>query len=231
MACKKDGHGPAAAGARIKSITSDGGSQTYTYDSRGRASKIIVSSYGKIEYTYTDTGIVLKSYDEHDSLWAVGFYKLDAHGRAISYTESDEPYNKFFFSYNADGQQSTFIIVDNTPGRPKDSAAFNYYYANRNLDSMVRVDKNGSVVTRTVEYYDEYYTDKINTTGNENTGAAWLGSSSRNPLKTARDLGKDANGHYPQSTFAYEYDAQGRITREVRSRPGYPDAVINYIYY
>jgi hypothetical protein len=79
--------------------------------------------------------------------------------------------------------------------------------------------------------YDEYFTDVINTQGNENYGMSFLGAGFKNPVKTARDIGSTSTGEYPQTTYLYEYDEDNRIIKQERFLGASAFTPVNYTYY
>lgn len=213
----------------MKMSISDGDTIRYSYDSKGRVVKIENSRFGPAVYVYSDTAIVCNNYDLKDSLEYVQVYKLDANGRAISMKETDDPYQDNSFSYTTGGQLSTYTNVNKEPGMPQDTWTENYSYRNGNLDSIVRTDRKGNMVNSTVDYYDEFYMDRVNTIGNDNMGLGWKGSSSKNPVKMVR-IGGNAGSHVA-STYQYTFDSLGRIISQREIQTGINFPAVNFIYY
>lgn len=236
MACKKDGHGvPAASVPRVRTLTTTNGSsvevKTYSYDNKGRLVLVESSLHGKDMYFYTDTGIIRKMYNQNDTLVYAAVYTLNSRGLTTGYTIKGNTYDNYTSTYNADGQLSDFSDVQTVPGQPKDVWSYHCYYSNGNMDSIVYTDRYDTVVRRDADYYDAYFTDVANTVGNDNFGLGWMGHSSKNPVKVARDLGLDGSGHRLQATFEYQYDSLGRITRQTRIRTGATYPTYSYTYY
>jgi hypothetical protein len=214
VSCKKDHTVPPPPGPKIKTEWSGDDVRTYTYNSKGNVSQIVMSLYGKYDYAYTDTGIVVSFYDTTGAFKGKTIYKLDANGRAASSYNTYAASDKVNYTYTAAGQLLSSTTVRTLPGQPTRIWASSYYYTNNNLDSVTGNYNNGSTVTHSVaSRYDEYYTDKVSTFGNDNFGQAFLGVSSKNPVKAARDIGADSQGNMPQTNYSYEYDAQNNITK------------------
>jgi hypothetical protein len=233
VACKKDAHQdpikPLAP--RIKTVSFDNDLRTYTYDSKGRVTKIVFSLYGRDEYSYTNTAITRTHYDLADTVTSAYVYKLDAKGMAIGFTSTSTPDYIYAMSYTAAGELSTNNEIHSKAGQPDRSWDKTYYYTNNNLDSVATAYNDGTNTSTVKDYFDEYYTDKVNTIGNDNYGQAWLGASSRNALKAARDIGSDNTGFQPQTTYQYEYDSQSRITKQLRFEGSSAFSPIIFTYY
>lgn len=220
MACKKDNH-DASSHPKVPLIRtvfamagSDSDLRTYSYDVQGRVTKIVYRLYGTGYYAYTDTGVVNTFYNLKDSLTGTTVYKLNASGRAISFYESYSPSDAFSSTFNANGQLSTTTEVRTLTGQPVRTWVTSYTYTGRNLDSSIEVYSYNGTSNSSAMYYDEYYTDKTSTIGNDNYGQSWLGGNSANPVKAARDIGS-SGGVYPETTYQYEYDSLGRITKQM----------------
>ncbi|HVU58422.1 MAG TPA: hypothetical protein VHD83_25350 [Puia sp.] len=239
IACKKDNHDatppPVPKIPLIKTVFAMAGSdsdlRTYSYDAQSRVTKIVYSLYGTGRYAYTDTGIVYTFYNLNDSLTSTTVYKQDAHGKAISFLESTSPSDIFTSTFNSDGQLSTSTEVRTLTGQPVRTWATTFHYTNKNLDSSIEVYTYNGTSNASPTYYDDYYTDKISTIGNDNYGQGWLGSGSKNPVKAARDIGTSGGGVYPETTYQYEYDSVGRITKQMHFWGSSQFAPIYFTYY
>jgi hypothetical protein len=187
--------------------------------------------YGKYVYNYTDTGIVINYYDTTSAFKGKTVYKLGANGRAIS-SYSSYSSDQSSYTYNSAGQLAISSSVRTLPGQPTRRWDYSYYYTNSNLDSEIVSYNDGFTTTVSAyAYYDEYYTDKLNTLGNDNYGQAFLGVSSKNPAKVARDIGHDSYGNYPQTNYSFEYDAKNQITKQLHTWGTSSLTPISFTYY
>lgn len=217
---------------KIKTIQANNDLRTYTYDDKGRVIKIVYSLYGRDEYAYTDTGIVINSYDTSNAYKGTEVYKLDGQGRAIQYTESYSPEDVVTFTYNGTGEVLSKVTTRTIPGDPLRIWNTQYYYTSNNLDSIITKFTEGGIPSgSSAEYYDEYFAGITSTITNYNYGQYYLGAQTKGPIKTARDIGETGTGEYPTTTYDYEYDPQGRITVQHHhwNTSSFPD--INFTYY
>ena len=232
-ACKKDDQKAPSPPSipKIRTVSSGNDLRTYTYDSKGRVTRIVYSLYGRDEYAYSGSTVTRKFYDLADTVASTMIYTLDANGRATGYTSPASTYDVITYSYNGDGQLSAYHITRTIVAEPVRNWDYAYHYTNRNLDSIVITYTDGGSPAVSYEYYDEYYTDKISTIGNDNYGQSFLGSGSKNPVKAARDIGHDSQGNYPQTTYQYEFDSLNRITKQLHYWGTSSFAPISFTYY
>ena len=178
---------------------------TYIYNEDGHVSEIRNSAKGAFitGYQYLP-GMILRNY--HDKAGTVGFVdtfflnKTGQIGKAISN-------NKVVASLNHQ-YDSLFHLVKSThlDGTTK-GAYTSYVYLNGNKISYTSFDASGA---ETGKGSYEYYTDRSNTIGNENTGMDFAGSDSKNPEKSNT---YQLKGMAPFSyTSNYHYDGKGRVT-------------------
>ena len=231
--CKKDDQKATSPPSipKIRTVSSGNDLRTYTYDSKGRVSRIVYSLYGRDEYSYSGNTVTRKFYDLADTITSAMVYTLDANGRVAGITSSPSSNDVNAYSYNGDGQLSAYNITRTIPGDPVRIWNYVYHYTSKNLDSIVTTYTDGGGPAFSYTYYDEYYTDKISTIGNDNYGLSFLGSGSKNPVKTARDIGHDSQGYYPQTTYQYEYDSLNRITKQLHHWGSSSFAPISFTYY
>jgi hypothetical protein len=230
--CKKSEDAPPPPPApRIKTVTAGTDVRTFFYDSKGRVTQIVLDQYGKQEFAYADTGVTISSYDLTGALQGKTFYKTGANGLAISATSTFSPSDKIDFSYNAAGQLLTSNVTRTLASQPTRHWDYYYYYSNSNLDSLKVTFSEGSSSNSIMTYYDAYYTDKLNTLGNENYGQPFLGASSKNIIKVARDIGSDNQGNMPSCDYKYEYDATGRITKQMKYEGTSAFMPLSFTYY
>ena len=155
-------------------------SRAYTYDNTGRLTYMFEEQPTAIRrrfYYYTNDSIV---YIDSAS-GGRKVYMLNAQGYAASETHYTSSSQVFTYNYTYDAQ-GHLINLNNTA----------YTWANNNL------------ITRGDGYIYSYYTDKLNTIGNEKEGLRFLGISSRNLIQKI-DVGGIS------ITPTYQFDGLGRI--------------------
>jgi len=235
ISCKKEDHSPTPPPVvvpKVKTVTAGNDIRNFFYDSKGRVIKIGYALYGRGEYAYTDTGIVVSFYDTLNQFQYKQVYKIGADGRALGYINPALFNDQLSYTYTSGGQLLTGTELRTLPGQPVYRWQTQYYYTNSNLDSsIVTLTADGSFGGGSALYYDSYYTDKPNTLGNDNYGQAFLGVSSKNPVKDARDIGHDNLGNYPATNYVYEYDSLNRITKSTEYEGNSGFAPIMYTYY
>jgi YD repeat-containing protein len=216
---------------KIKTESANNDLRTFSYDNMGRLTKIVYSLYGRDEYSYTDTGVVINSYDTTNTYKGKQVYKLDGLGRAIQYTESYSPEDVVTYTYNGSGEVLSKVTTRTIPGDPLRVWNTQYYYTASNLDSVITNFTEGGVPSGTSAlYYDEYFTGITSTITNYNFGQYFLGVQTKGPIKTARDIGETGSGDYPTTTYDYDYDPQGRITVQHHhwNTSSFPDLSFTY---
>ncbi|MHC1778500.1 MAG: hypothetical protein AB9834_24070 [Lentimicrobium sp.] len=158
-------------------------------------SEKIYTSYFKVN----EKGLVTEKYYSFAGKYKF-LYKYDGSGYRI--------YEKFF-SYSSD---TLYEFLEN----------YNYYafiYSDSCLMNEVFYS-NEPNMDHSIHY--TYYTDQINTIGNENFGLGFFGASVKHPVK--KKTLSNHNGTY-EETFAYEYE-NGRIVQKTTDT-----TVIVYTYY
>ncbi|MGE5109192.1 MAG: hypothetical protein ACM3H8_16760 [Sphingobacteriales bacterium] len=205
--------------SRIKTETGSNSSNNYFYDDKGRQIKR-TSSYGlRYEYSYTDTSIVLVTYNATSPI-DTAIYKLDTVTGLVTKWTDVYPGSFDTYTYNSNKQILTDQKTTVYPNNTNTKSEYRYFYnSSNNLDSIVDNHDIGTASSGTYVYhYDEYYTDKINTTGNENFGQLFFGKSSNNLLKTYR-ITNNA-GVTTSYNYDYTFDSQNRVIKEVVTQIG-----------
>ena len=237
LSCRKDhgkpgeGHNPPpAAKIRIKTITSNGITNTYVYDSLDR---LLRSNYGNgqialTDYTYTDTTVADTNSWRDGSREAVQMelFRVGANGLATSekyVVGPTVPSIIYTFTYNSAKQ-----LVEQTVGEegtPPVSRTV-YFYSNGNMDSC----KIYNLLTNQQDggSYFEYYTDQQNTLGNENNGISWLGVGNANLVKKEIEV---EDGATIVNEYTYEFDGQKRAVKSHQTKDGTPFVDKTYTYY
>jgi len=234
FSCKKDNHNtppPPPAIPKIKTEWANNDVRTYSYDDKGRVTKIVYSLYGWDEYAYTDTGVVINHYDTTNTWTYKMLYKLDSKGLAILSTSTTSTSDTSTYAYTTDGYCLTKTVTRTLTAQPLRSWAYHYFYTNNNLDSIIETYTQGASSNSIGTYYDSYFTDKTNTIGNDNFGQSFLGKSSKNPFNAARDIGHTNDGTYPQTNYVYEYDSLSRIIKQTEHEGNSSFTTLNFTYY
>jgi len=76
----------------------------------------------------------------------------------------------------------------------------------------------------------QFYTDKLNTFGNENMGTSFYGKGNKNPIKTESINYYNSMDVFESSgviNYTYEYDTKGRITKQLSDNGYY--SIFTYI--
>lgn len=201
-ACKKDS-GSHWVVPKIRTITTEAGSTTsYYYDSEGRISYTDDGVY-KLEFTYEPSRVIQKITEYASGGIVTSLYELNTEGYASKNGNST-------YSYTPEGYRKSVVNVSG--GSPAQFHQY-YYSASGLLDSVVLLK--GSVWTQTTVY--SYYTDKNETTGNENSGYIFFGKSQPHPVKTVTywrpRQGFPEREVWRTENYSYLYDAVNRIVK------------------
>lgn len=203
---------------KVKTITFQSGDvSNFEYDSQGRLIKI-TGSTSREEYTYTNTTATWKLYQGAVLLDQIN-YTLNAQGMATRLTKQNGETEDY--TYNSNLQRLTEIHSD--------GYKYYYYYTGNNADSIIILDGNSTVRKR---WYFEYDPATNNTIGQSYEGISFIGRDNEKAYRVRRIKHFDANGvlqNTQVNDFAYEKDAQGRITREIMT--GGTSSDHSYTYY
>ena len=196
----------------------------YFYNPDGHVAKIHSSKGNNVTYEYSK-GTILKRYNDVM--------------RGLTFVDT--------MTLNKDGLVDR--LSSNNPGTRQETRKFN---SDRFLVEAKLYDKNGNIsATSGCEYQNgnqvsfvikessrklmnsiiyQYYTDKINTIGNENLGSDFTGVGSKNPVKASTS---HLDGSPPVALYYnYHYDEKERIsTRVMFNKSGKLLDSIAYIYY
>ncbi|MDP4148217.1 MAG: hypothetical protein Q8927_08870 [Bacteroidota bacterium] len=235
-ACKKDNHQPPPPPVpKVKTVSWLNYVYTYTYDNQGRQIRADYNAAGQktyATYTYNDTAVISNYFDTAGKMTYQTIYKLGANGMVAAFYQAGATNDQTVIDYTPQKQLHSKTETRILPGDPNRIWSSLYYYTGANLDSIVETyNQNPPGSPATYTYYDAYYTDQINTVGNANYGQAWLGSSSANPVKLARDIGHDGTGNYPQTSYTYDYDSLGRIVKQYHMWGSSSFPAVSYTYY
>ena len=208
-ACSKSHDNPAPASppaslTRIKKQTSGGDISTYSYDSQGKAVKVENSDGSKKEYEYA-TGKVTRKYFTTAGVYQdSNIEELNADGYTVRSTRSSQPAWESVYTYNADKTLAKQISKSNSV------TVLDYFWNNGNLDSIRFSSQNG---TWNYTHVMTYYTDKPNGLSDDIFGEQYWGKNSKNLLKSNVNHFPDGSSSVKYD-FTYEFDNQGRVTKE-----------------
>ena len=127
--------------------------------------------------------------------------------------------------YNADKQLTRSLYVDEKGAEHLENT---YEYQNGNRMSLGMYTTSGQTIGRCAY---KYYPDRENTIGNENLGADFAGSDSKNPEKYSTF---QFSGEKPEARRSdYHYDDRGRISTKITYNVASGKLIdsIEYIYY
>lgn len=199
---------------RVKTSTNLQYNQTseYFYNADGHIMRIKMSKAKNFVYEY-DADNIAYEYLSNKILRRYGLSFVDTmilnqNGLVEKLTSNNPSIMKQEREFN--GKKN--MIKNTSTSYDKDSAIhyYNIYeYQNGNDVSNISTDEAGSIhstITST------YYTDKVNTIGNENLGSDFSGADSKNPVKSMNWRPPSDAGVAPMTTnFNYHYDEKGRI--------------------
>ena len=196
-------------------------SVTIEYDAVGRFSKGIYKDGHSIKYTYTPGKVTMESFTATNVSDSKGTYVLNGDGLVIKYYNNAYPAFITHFTYTAGKKILTEINENN------DDTTYQLYHTynaagNLIADSII----NGSITTKRKV---EYYTDKISTIENPNSGVNFYGIPNTNcPKQSSVKL---SSSNYIHTDFNIpETDAKGRIIKSVYNSQGETYTAL-YTYY
>lgn len=218
---KNDSPGnPSTGSIKMKTYTGDYGTQTYTYDSKGRLVLLTYADGAKSEYDYSNPDKIINHYYFSDgSLEGTGEYDLNPDGLIIKRVYSDGPPNVYTTEYDA--KRNVIKEVATSGGN---TSVSDYFYTNGNLDSM-RYKWNGNY-GHTIIY--TYYTDKADVLNSDTYGRGYDGYYGKHLLK--KEETRYSNGDVSIWDYTYEFDGKGRVTKRT-SQNGPSQSIGLYTYY
>jgi len=211
FSCKKD-TGNQWTSPRIKTVSPGPGNlTTYYYDKEGRILKA-EDEKARQEFTYEPSKVIWKITE----LASGGVETVPCELNAAGYVFKR---HNLTFIYTPEGYIKSSIST-NTNGPPD----INQYYYNANsglLDSVVHMK--GASWDQTVIY--DFYTDKKETTGDDNFGSGFYGKSMPHPVKSATywapKQGIPNKEIWRTEKYSYLHDEAGRIVKASVSATSY----------
>jgi len=222
VACSKDhdnGNSTGNALIRIKKSQSSVETTSYKHDNSGRVIESISNGVNKISFEYYPTQLIEKLYNQNGNVNETRTGKLDANGLITEQTTTDDPNVIETWLYNSDKQ-----MTKDTRIYPGGSSVMEYFYSNKNLDS-IRYSTDG-IWTATAHY--TYHLDQPNVLGVDNFGQTFYGIGSKNMMKTFQ-FSFPGGGVDVMANISFEYDSKGRATKRI-SQKGATTNVITYTY-
>ena len=205
------------------------------YDNLGRVIKCTYEdeSYATIEYSASS--VTIKSYDDK-GLNSTEIGQLNSKGLVVSAsgTEDDgylyhstyEYDNNDYLKVSVEGEESatykdTYTVIDwnaaiiteehTTTTKSLTLGHINKpFFSNNGFRNYIPqgVLKSASTSSSTSNY--QFFTDKVNTIGNENYGISFKGKQNINPTKNIT-----FSSGSTEENYSYEYDNKGRITKQI----------------
>ncbi|MGC4101751.1 hypothetical protein [Ferruginibacter sp.] len=224
-ACKKNNTDvqPVATSAvpKVKTLNDGSAVATFAYTADGNLQNYSIPDGSKVECEYLP-GIINKKVYTTGGVFNYAYkFELNAAGLVIRTTLSNAPDYEVLDQYNPDNTHAKSVSKINGITNTAD-----YFYSNGNCDSIRYRGNDGTWYSTIVK---TYYTDKPNVLTQESTGEKIYGKDNKNLLKT--EMYKYPNGTSTQVVvYTYDYDAQGRITKETGTQ-GATVFSMSYTYY
>ncbi len=212
-ACKKsntDQPVPAIVIPKVKTVTISNGATILNtgaieYDNAGRRTKVIYMDGSKVDFIFSGNTMTQEQFNSAGVSQNKYTYSLNAEGLTDSYFANATPTVITFETYNAAQKLLSDITKNNG------ATTYQKYYMYDNLGNL-SADSTLTTNGITLRTY-EYYTDKISTIENINSGVNYSGTGNKNCQKkvTAKSPSNVI------TTYDYsvpEIDAQGRVTKQ-----------------
>ncbi len=235
--CKKESSKEEKVTCQMTSVTvelisseyTSSSTKNYTYDDKGRITKMKDDLGNEMSYSYSSNQIIEESpLIGFNSNYYKGVYKLDASGKIISALKTrsldGETENSIVkYLYDSDGYLSEIQETS------KDVPVFYYYsYTNGNLTSIKRT---GSADTRTrftkILYYakdlapSDFFANYKREILNTGLLKAYFGKASKNLISVIEEIGSLANygPSLPSLWVSYDYkkNAEGNVSQMIEN--------------
>ena len=194
---------------KIKTFTIGMSLYTHTYDSQGRILTRISSDGYKDEYVYGGNVVTYKYY-ESNVQQATYVYDLNADDLKIKSLRTFPSAGNYqtVYTYNANKQLAT---LTNSNSLDAKISTKTFFYEGKNLEHYEETFSYNADVWK---IYFTYYSDKINTFGNNNKGYLFdIEEYAYNSVKTTTAVFSPTNTQV--DTYTYEYDSQNRIIKRI----------------
>lgn len=224
-------------------------SRTLSYDSNGRLVEIKSNDEEdnfRVTFEYTASAATMKYYYK-DTLDEVQVYQLNNKGLCISIVTEDNGTENS--SYDDNGYLKTVVETEGNYTSTDTYTVSNKNYVTIATESKYTSEgsakvnrsvfdglsallktlgkrnttqntlKSASDFTNSYRSEFQFYTDKINTIGFENMGVFFFGKQNNNPVM--HEIHTSSYERSDTTTYRYEYDAKGRIARQIWEHGGY----------
>jgi len=209
---------------RIKEIVTTENNKTYK-------SEYLYDGLMRLEHR-TDSGesffnVIIWKYESgkvymlNQDSTVIQFFNLDPKGYAINTS-----LGHYIWEYDSSG-----YLLKQTESWPQTGTRIsNYFY---NCWNNVTVSDSGSNIqgspTGGITETNEYYTDQLNTIGNENMGVGYFGKQNNCLLKIA--IIHDQKSSDTSGVYSYEFDSLKRVTQEITKKSGNIIRIRTFKYY
>lgn len=223
FSCKKDKSENAPVdinASKVKSII----------DANGRSTTMIFNSNGQLIKMYTlyttgDTGsTVIHEYNGNTLTRTEKYsatdiriysYQLNANGWIVSGTPLSNPAAQYTYSYNSNGQITERKMVNGS-----NIDLYTYFYSNNQCDSIRHTPSwwpAGSYETDVFEYYSDKNDNRnqLFTYFQTHLGKPLCSKAIKSYKTVNYSASNPAGASYPPDLYDYEYDANGRIVKEL----------------
>ena len=220
---------------------------TLQYDKERRLTKMIYNdgSYDLLEYS--GSTVTLKNYED-EKLDYVAVAKLNNQGLCISIS-SDNEYYSSTIEYDINGyrrlsmsESATRIYTErrtitdgnygiiNSENNPKTNKSatlreLDIFPRSGFLNFFRRKYMSKTSLKSTADYNEkteyQFYTGKTNTIEDENYGVSFNGKQNKNPIKQETRTYYWDGSTTETTTYTYEYDTKGRITKQITDDGSY----------
>lgn len=212
---------------RIKEILTDENNKLfrseYFYDSLNRLGHRRDSGdyFFEVHWKYEIDKVYLLTQD------SIVFQTLDLDSKGYAIKTSLQPtLGDYTWEYDPAG----YLLKETTSSPQTGTLVNNYFY---DCWNNISVSESGSFygnptptgVIRT----NEYYSDQLNTIGNENTGIAYYGKQNNCLLKIA--ITQNQTAIDTSGVYSYEFDSLKRVTKEITKKSGNIIRVRTFKYY
>lgn len=221
------------------------GTDNYEYDTQGRIIKMTDNdgNYSTIEYSQST--VTVKDYEDGKLDYTMVF-KLNSKGLCTSQEEGDyiaineydsDGYRKSSVSESDDyiytetftvsgGNYVTIVSEDQTKTKSASIISLDRNRKSNLLKKLSQDFKPQNTLKSTANYLSktdfQFYLDKTNTIEFENMGISFFGKQNKNPVKEEKRTSTyDSDTYTDITTYTYEYDSKGRITKQTDNDGNY----------
>jgi YD repeat-containing protein len=211
---------------KVKQIVNlrSGKATTYTYTADGRILSIKNYIGGGSFYEYSGRGVIRKINSDLTKVTAIDTFILNNKGVAIESHNAEEWSNGIRqpMTYNESGYPLESKMLD------KGKVMFTDRRDYKDNNAISQSQKSQEYKNPNMLYFT-YYTDKVNTIGNGNTGLSFMGHSSKNLIK--ENICISTSGDTSRVFYTYHFDERDRVIVRSSYRNGMMMDSVGYTYY